>query len=389
MPHQGIAHHPARTGQEIHHSRRHARLLEGFEKLVGDGRSVARGFQHHGVAGDDGSHRHSHQNRQGEVPGRDHDAHAQGNITQVVDLTGDRRKRLRGRQAAHGAGVILNEIDGFRHVGVRLRPSLADLVHHPGFVVVLALQKDFGRFSAAGPRVSAPEYDSRILKASSAAAHRASPRAPRPPGKTRPRLCPDGWDCGSASFSLVLIRSPPITRSYSRPNSSRISSSAYSMRRRWAGLFLKSLKGSFLKSGSFIGASIRDLHHFNTHLGRLPRQVHDHGSRVWRQALRPESDRPRDRTLRLFLSARIAAAGAGRGRTGRRPARRLRISSSVGRSSVWRISLSRKSEIEIPASAARALTSRCISGGTFRIWSIVGTRSGYFRAKRMSNVRGP
>src|SRR5208337_3088198 len=48
------------------------------------------------------------------------------------------------------------------------------------------------------------------------------------------------------------MRSPPITRSCSRPNSSRISSSAYSIRRRWAGLFLKSLRGSFLKSVSGI-----------------------------------------------------------------------------------------------------------------------------------------
>src|SRR5271157_5197193 len=48
------------------------------------------------------------------------------------------------------------------------------------------------------------------------------------------------------------MRSPPITRLCSLPNSSRISSSAYSIRRRWAGLFLKSLKGSFLKSGSGI-----------------------------------------------------------------------------------------------------------------------------------------
>jgi hypothetical protein len=74
---------------------------------------------------------------------------------------------------------------------------------------------------------------------------------------------------------------------------------------------------------------------------------------------------------RFFLSARTAAAGAGRGRTFLRPASRLRISSRVGRSSDWRISRSRKSERDIPSSAARALSSRCNSDGTFRIWTIV------------------
>ena len=44
---------------------------------------------------------------------------------------------------------------------------------------------------------------------------------------------------------------------------------------------------------------------------------------------------------RLFLSARTAAAGAGRGRTGWRLASRLRISSRVGRSRAWRNSRSK------------------------------------------------
>ncbi len=43
-----------------------------------------------------------------------------------------------------------------------------------------------------------------------------------------------------------------------------------------------------------------------------------------------------DDNQRLFLSARTAAAGAGRGRTDWRLARRLLISSRVGRSRAWR-----------------------------------------------------
>ncbi len=48
-----------------------------------------------------------------------------------------------------------------------------------------------------------------------------------------------------------------------------------------------------------------------------------------------------DDDQRLFLSARTAAAGAGRGRTGWRLASRFRISSRVGRSRAWRSSRSR------------------------------------------------
>jgi hypothetical protein len=61
--------------------------------------------------------------------------------------------------------------------------------------------------------------------------------------------------------------------------------------------------------------------------GRLEKNLKDRGSV--------------DDDQRLFLSARTAAAGAGRGRTGWRLASRLRISSSVGRSRAWRSSRSR------------------------------------------------
>jgi len=74
-----------------------------------------------------------------------------------------------------------------------------------------------------------------------------------------------------------------------------------------------------------------------------------------------------DNDQRLFLSARTSAAGAGRGRTERRFESRFRISSRVGRSTAWRISRSRYSERDMPSSAARALSSRCKSEGTFRI----------------------
>jgi hypothetical protein len=61
---------------------------------------------------------------------------------------------------------------------------------------------------------------------------------------------------------------------------------------------------------------------------------------------------------RFILSARTAAAGAGRGCTGCRPASLALISSRVGRSRDDRSSRSRYSDNDIPSNAARALRAR-------------------------------
>jgi hypothetical protein len=73
---------------------------------------------------------------------------------------------------------------------------------------------------------------------------------------------------------------------------------------------------------------------------------------------------------RRLRSARTASAGAGRGRAGARFARRRSSSPRVGRSSERRSSISRYSDTDIPARAARAFSSRWSSSGTLRIWTI-------------------
>jgi len=73
---------------------------------------------------------------------------------------------------------------------------------------------------------------------------------------------------------------------------------------------------------------------------------------------------------RRSRSRRTASAGATEGVTGRRCAKRARSSSSVGRSAVWRVSPSRRSDSDMPAIAARALSRRCSASGTWRIWII-------------------
>ena len=77
---------------------------------------------------------------------------------------------------------------------------------------------------------------------------------------------------------------------------------------------------------------------------------------------------------RLSRSCRIISAGGMEGLTLPRSAMRLRNSSTVGRAATSRISASRKSESDMPASAARALSVRCSDSGTLRIWIIEDMR---------------
>ena len=66
---------------------------------------------------------------------------------------------------------------------------------------------------------------------------------------------------------------------------------------------------------------------------------------------------------RLSRSCRIISAGGMEGLTLPRSAMRLRNSSTVGRAATSRISASKKSESDMPASAARALSVRCSDSG--------------------------
>ena len=89
---------------------------------------------------------------------------------------------------------------------------------------------------------------------------------------------------------------------------------------------------------------------------------------------------------RLSRSAAIAAATDSCRSTLCRFRSRSRISSRVGRSSDLSISRNRYSEMDIPARAARDLSRRCSSSGTFRIWTITAMQRVCSHAPRMSRV---
>ena len=84
------------------------------------------GFEDDGISGDDGGGGHAGEDRQGEIPGGDHDGRAAGFVEPLVGLAGDIRAGG-GRQLSHLAGVIAAEVDGLGDVGIGFAAGFAAL----------------------------------------------------------------------------------------------------------------------------------------------------------------------------------------------------------------------------------------------------------------------
>ncbi len=94
MCHDGIAEAGAGAGAEVHHAFGHAGFFQQFNELGGDGGGVTGGLQDYGVAADDGSDHQAGHNSAGEIPGRNHRAHAQRNVGERIVLAGQLHRRL-------------------------------------------------------------------------------------------------------------------------------------------------------------------------------------------------------------------------------------------------------------------------------------------------------
>jgi hypothetical protein len=93
------------------------------------------------------------------IPRRDHRAHAQGNVTQLVALSGKLDRRGGCVQAQRFARVELQEVDGLADVGVCLSPVLADFAGEPRAEFELAQADETG---------SAKEQGSALLRGGAA-----------------------------------------------------------------------------------------------------------------------------------------------------------------------------------------------------------------------------
>ena len=146
MLHQRVANRPSRTGKEIQRPRGHSRLLQNLEYLPRRQGRVAARFQDRAVPRDDGRRGHSHRDRAGEIPGRDHHPDPERNVEEVVRFAGVRYQRVRGGRppAHHLVGVEFTEVDRLGGVAVRLEPVLPHLEHHRGVDLVTALAEEPG-----------------------------------------------------------------------------------------------------------------------------------------------------------------------------------------------------------------------------------------------------
>src|SRR5579871_4367970 len=142
MLHEHVAYRGTAAGEERETVFGETGFEEDFGELRRDSGGFARRLHNGRVAGDQRSHGHANQNGQWKIPGRDHDAHAQGQVKQLILFAGELMDFLRTGQADHFARVIIAKIDRLGDVGFGLQPSLSGLVDEPGVELELAAAQD-------------------------------------------------------------------------------------------------------------------------------------------------------------------------------------------------------------------------------------------------------
>ncbi len=121
----------ARAWKKIQNACREARPGQNFgQQRSHHGRQIGR-FEDDAIAGDDRGRYHSGRNRQRKVPRGYGQAHPARLIRVQIPLAGVVPQPLRNGQPNHLTGVIAEEIDRLRDVGIRLSPGLADLIYFP------------------------------------------------------------------------------------------------------------------------------------------------------------------------------------------------------------------------------------------------------------------
>ena len=140
----------ARAGKELETLWWEACFVEDLHKLGGDGGSFAGWFDDDSVASDECGDGHANEDGEGEVPGRNDDAHAEAEVGELSVFAGHLDEGFGLRVAQHLACVVVAEIDSLSGVGFCLQPVLAGLENHPGVELALAALEDCGGAEEAG-----------------------------------------------------------------------------------------------------------------------------------------------------------------------------------------------------------------------------------------------
>ena len=131
MGHQVFANFFAQAGQVGEHAGRETNTTEDFHQLSGDHRCLLGGLHNDRVPGHQGRGGHAGENRQGEVPGRDHHRHSARLVQVEVDLAGQVIKLTSGCKPQHVTAIIDQVVDRFANIRVGFAPGLPSLNHLP------------------------------------------------------------------------------------------------------------------------------------------------------------------------------------------------------------------------------------------------------------------
>lgn len=118
-------------------------------KLVRDDPGGCSRFHHRAIAGDERGARHAREDREREVPRRDHRRDPARLEAQRVRLAREIHRRSPARKPRRLLGVVAQEVGGFGDVGVGLAPVLALLEHLPGGELGPALEHEPDRAQRA------------------------------------------------------------------------------------------------------------------------------------------------------------------------------------------------------------------------------------------------
>ena len=145
MRYQSVPYFAAAAGKETERLGRETGFEQRFGEDRRDGGRFAGRLDHDSVAGDQRRDRHAAKDGEGEIPRRDHDAHAERQITHLIALAGQLHHGLRTGQTSHLPCVVFAEIDGLGDFGFRFGPGLTGLKDQPGIELELAFANDGGQ----------------------------------------------------------------------------------------------------------------------------------------------------------------------------------------------------------------------------------------------------
>src|SRR5271166_1927420 len=145
LDHRG-ADFAAEPGDDVHHARGNAGVMQRLHEVENREWRVLRGLDDGGVAGNQRGKQLPRRDRHREVPRRNHGAHAQRLADGHSELVGQLRGDGWPKQPAAFTSGVVTAVDGFLYVAPRLLDDFAHLTGHVACVVFLPCDEELRGF---------------------------------------------------------------------------------------------------------------------------------------------------------------------------------------------------------------------------------------------------